>query len=106
MNNYYRIEETTVAKKLMRPLQEIHDQMFNLSNRQKWKNWVIVFLNNRYIFYHKYTLDKFKKLYNKGYSEKEIFENLKEEVKMRTRAEIKAIINTLIELNRVNKRNQ
>ncbi|MFX1257152.1 MAG: hypothetical protein ACFFAN_04805 [Promethearchaeota archaeon] len=100
MDNYYRIEDNQIAKKLNRSLRDIQGKMFDLSLKQEYRNWLIVFLNNHYIFYHELTIERFKKLYNKGFNDKEILDNLKK-TDIETRGEIKAIADTLIKNNRL-----
>ena len=60
-------------------------------------------MNKQYIRYHQDTIEAFKDVYNKGYSEKEMLDDLKE-FKITTRAEIKAIQDTLIKLERLDER--
>ena len=113
MKKYYRIEDKTIAKKLGRSLRSVQDKMFELSQKQtkrkKWqfwrkeKNWLILFLNRSYIFYHKNTIEKFKEFYHKGLEYKKILENLKE-FNIETRAEVKAIEDALIKYEKISKR--
>ena len=113
MKKYYRIEDKTIAKKLGRSLRSVQDKMFELSQKQtkmkKWqfwrkeKNWLILFLNRFYIFYHKNTIEKFKEFYHKGLEYKKILENLKE-FNIETRAEVKAIEDALIKYEKLSKR--
>lgn len=77
--------------------------MFDLSQNQMKKKSLIIFLNGQYIFYHQEIIEKFLEFYNQGYSEKEIFDNLKD-YKLNTRAEIKVIKETLIKLDRLSDR--
>lgn len=77
--------------------------MFELSQKQEKKDWLITFLNKQYIFYHEKTIAKFEEVYNKGFSEKEILDNLKD-YKVTTRTEIKAIKDSLVKLNRLSER--
>ena len=104
MKQHYILNDDNIAQKLMCPLQEVRKKLFILSKDQKKKKWLIIFLNKRYILYNEHTIEKFKELYFKGYSEKEILENLKKQINIRTRAEIKAIENTLINQNRLRNR--
>ena len=104
MKQHYILNDDNIAQKLMRPLQEVRKKLFILSKDQKKKKWLIIFLNKRYILYNEQTIEKFKELYFKGYSEKEILENLKKQINIKTRAEIKAIENTLINQNRLRNR--
>lgn len=104
MKEYPLITDAEISKRLMRPLEKIREEMFMLFKRQKGKKWLIIFLNKRYIFYNAYTIKKFKRLFDKGFGEKQILENLKKEINIKTRAEIKAIEDALITLRRLNKR--
>ena len=103
MKKFYKIEDELIARKLNMPIKKIRDGMFDLSQNQETKKWLIVFLNKQYIRYHQDTIEAFKEVYNKGYSEKEMLDNLKE-FKVTTRAEIKAIQDTLIKLDRLDER--
>ncbi|MFX1280253.1 MAG: hypothetical protein ACFFA3_12620 [Promethearchaeota archaeon] len=103
MKKFYKIEDELIAKKLKRPLKKIREEMFDLSQNQEKKKWLIVFLNKQYIRYHQDTIEAFKEVYNKGYSEKEMLDELKE-FKITTRAEIKVIQDTLIKLKKLNER--
>jgi hypothetical protein len=103
LNKFYKIEDELVARKFKKSLQKIQDDMFELSQKQEKKDWLIAFLNKQYIFYHEKTIAKFKEVYNKGFTEKEILDNLKD-FKVSTRAEIKAIKETLVKLDRLSER--
>ncbi|MFX0104312.1 MAG: hypothetical protein ACFE75_02335 [Candidatus Hodarchaeota archaeon] len=103
MKKFYKIEDELIARKFKRPLQKIQDKMFELSQKQEKKNWLIVFLNKQYIFYHQETIEAYEKFHNKGYSEKEILDNLND-YKITTRAEIKAIKENLVKLDRLSER--
>jgi hypothetical protein len=103
MKRYYMIEEDTIAQELRRPLREIREKLFELSQNQENKKSLIVFLNKKYIFYHKTTIEKFNELFNEGFGDKEILENL-QEYDLRTRAEVKIISETLMKLNRLGER--
>ncbi len=103
LKKFYKIEDELIALKFKKPLQRIQDEMFELSQKQEKKEWLIAFLNKQYIFYHEKTIAKFEEVYNKGFSEKEILDNLKD-FKVTTRAEIKAIKDTLVKLNRLTER--
>lgn len=104
MKKHKTIEDKAIAKKFARPLDEIKEKMDHLATKQKGKNWLIASMNNRYVFYNGETLEKFKDFYKMGFNEKRIFDNLRKDVKIRTRAEIKAMEDTLISLNRIRKR--
>ncbi|MFX1322268.1 MAG: hypothetical protein ACFFAQ_11560 [Promethearchaeota archaeon] len=103
MKKYYRVEDIIVAKKLKKKVNKIREKMFDLSQKQEKKNWLITFLNKQYIYYHEQTIAKFLELYNKGFTEKEIFEGLLE-FELKTRAEVKSITDSLIRLNRLSDR--
>jgi len=103
MVKFFKIEDELIARKLKKPLKKIQEDMFDLSQKQDKKKWLIVFLNKQYIFYHQETIQAFKDLYKKGYSEKEILDNLTD-YKIGIRAEVKAIKDTLIKLNRISER--
>ncbi|MFX1455095.1 MAG: hypothetical protein ACFFDB_06935 [Promethearchaeota archaeon] len=103
MKGFYKIEDELIARKLKKPLDKVREEMFELSQNQSKKDWLIVFLNKQYIFYHQETIEAFKEAYNKGFTEKEILDNLKE-YKVNTRMEIKAIIDGLIKLERLDER--
>jgi hypothetical protein len=103
IKKFYKIEDELIARKFNKPIKKIRDEMFKLSQDQQKKKWLIVFLNKQYISYHQDTIQAFKEVYNKGYSEKETLDNLKK-YKINTRVEIKAIQDTLIKLDRLNER--
>ena len=60
MLTYYRIEDKTIAKELRRTLSDVQEKMFNMWQKQENYDWLIIFLNKHYIFYHKLTIEKFK----------------------------------------------
>jgi hypothetical protein len=103
VKKFYKIEDELIARKFQKPLQKIQDELFVLSQKQGRKQWLIVFLNKQYVFYHEKTIQKFEEVYKKGYTEKEILDNLKN-FKVNTRAEIKVIKDNLIKLNRLSER--
>ena len=103
MFNYYRIEDKTIAKELGRTLSDVQEKMFNIWQKQGYKDWLIIFLNKHYIFYHELTIEKFKEFYKKGFADKEILGKLKE-YDIETRAEVKSIEDSLIKYNRLTKR--
>jgi len=103
LKKYYKIEDELIARKFNKPLKKIRDALFELSQNQGKKDSLITFLNKQYVFYHQETIEKYREVYNKGYSEKEILDNLKN-YKVNTRAEIKVIKETLIKLDRLSER--
>ncbi|MFX0140326.1 MAG: hypothetical protein ACFFDN_42190 [Candidatus Hodarchaeota archaeon] len=103
MKKFYKMEDELIARKFKKPLQKIQDELFELSQKQEKKKWLIIFLNKQYIFYHHETIEAFEKFYNKGYSEKEILDNLND-YKITTRGEIKAIKENLVKLDRLSER--
>lgn len=103
MKGYFMIEDDTIAEELKRPIRDIQEKMYNLSQVQEKKKWLIVFLNKRYTFYHKETIEKFTSFHNQGYSDKEILDGLQEN-DLRTRAEVNIIKETLLKHGRIGKR--
>ncbi|MFW9895542.1 MAG: hypothetical protein ACFFD7_07045 [Candidatus Thorarchaeota archaeon] len=101
MNDYLIIGDNDLADKLQRPLDEIRKVLSSLSKNQKNKKWLVVFLNNRYIFLNEKGVENFKLLYNRGYNEKKILETLQNDMKIRSRAEVKAIEIALANHNRL-----
>ena len=101
MQEYLIIGDKEVADKLKRPIDDIRKTLSSLSKNQKKKKWLLVFLNKRYIFLNEKGVENFKEFYNKGYNEKKILENLQKEMKIRSRAEINAIITTLVSNERL-----
>ncbi|MFO8019013.1 MAG: hypothetical protein R6U96_10280 [Promethearchaeia archaeon] len=100
MKKYYMIEDDTIAQELERPIREVRQKMYELSQNLENKDYVIVFLNKRYIFYHGTTIEKFLELYEEGKNEKEMLKELKP-FDLRTRAEVKAIKQTLKKSDRL-----
>jgi hypothetical protein len=94
LKKYYRIEESDIIREFGKDRNKIRKILFEMSQNQQNRNWLIILLNSNYIFYHSDLVEKFKTLYNKGSGEKEIYETLKK-IDIETRAEIKAIEDTL-----------
>jgi len=103
LKKFYKIEDELIARKFNKRIEVIRDILFEFSQNQEKKKWLITFINKQYVFYHQETIEKFKELYNKGFSEKEILDNLKD-YKVTTKAEIKTIKDSLIKLNRLSER--
>ena len=103
MKGFFMVEDDTIAEEFKRPIREIREKMFDISQDQNKKKWLIVFLNKRYIFYHKDTVVKFTDLHNQGYGDKEILDGLQEN-DLRTRAEVNAIRDTLKKHKRLGER--
>ena len=101
MNKYKKIEDFAISRNIRRPLPIVQNYMYKLSKHQKRRKWLIVYLNKRYIFYNKKTIQNFIKLYEYGFHEKEILENLRSNTNLKTRAEIKAIRDTLTKHRRI-----
>ncbi len=99
LKKYYRIEDVFIAQELNRTIREIREIMFDLTQNQQKKPWLIVFLNKRYIFYHQKTVEELVKLYKEGHDDKEILQNLKE-YDIKSIDEVKKIKEILIKLNR------
>ncbi|MFX1273510.1 MAG: hypothetical protein ACFFBP_21005 [Promethearchaeota archaeon] len=103
LKSHYKIDDRMVARKLKEPLKKIQEKMYDLTQYQSNKEWLIIFLERHYIYYHKEVIVKFNELYSMGSNEKEILEGLKD-FDIETRAEIKSIRETLIKHNRINQR--
>ncbi len=103
MMEYYMIEEDTIAHKMKKPLRKIRETLFKLSQKQHKKTYLIVYLDNRYIYFHEETVNKFNELYKKGFGEKEILEGMKD-YDLQTKSEVKCILNTLKKFNRLSDR--
>ena len=103
MQKYVRIIDTDVADELNQPIGKIRKILLNLYEHQKKRRGLIIFLNKRYIFYNDVSVGKFLELFNNGVKEKEILEKLKENVGLRTRAEVKAIKDILINNKKIEK---
>ncbi len=99
VQTFDRIEDKQIARKLNKPLQKVQERMFKLSEKQEYKQWLIIFLNKQYIFYRGDVVEKFNQLLEKGAIEKELLEKMQGS-KISTRAEVKAIKDTLTKLNR------
>jgi hypothetical protein len=102
IREYPLINDKEISRLLERPLEDIRSTLFLLSKNQKNKGWLVVFLNNRYIFLNEKSVDNYKQLYHMGYNEKKILEHLQRHTRIRSRAEVKAIELTLASQNRLN----
>lgn len=104
LKNQNTIDDKTISRTLKKKYEDIQKEMFKLSQKQSKESWLIIFLNKQYIFYNSQIIEKFKELYKKGLGEKEILEELQKR-KVNTRAEVKAIEETLIKNDRITERN-
>ena len=102
IRDYPIISDKEISKIVERPLDNIRNTLFSLSKNQKNRKWLIVFLNNRYIFLNEKAVESFKQLYRMGYNEKKILENLQRHTRIKSRAEVKAIELALANQNRLN----
>lgn len=103
MQNHLRMIDTDIAEELNQPIQRIRKALIKLHKHQKKKNGLIIYLNNRYILYNLFSVNKLLELFNKGIREKEILEQLKEIIGLKTRAEVKVIEDTLIDHKKIKK---
>jgi hypothetical protein len=101
LQEYPIISDKEISNKLERPLEDVRNTLFTLSKNQKNRKWLIVFLNNRYIFLNETAVENFKQLYHMGYNEKKILENLQRSTRIKSRAEVKAIELALVNQNRL-----
>ena len=102
IREYPIINDKEISNKLERSIEDVRNVLFSLSKNQKNRKWLIVFLNNRYIFLNEQAVENFKQLYRMGYNEKKILENLQRNTRIKSRAEVKAIELTLANQNRLN----
>jgi len=101
LQEYLLISDIDIAKKLKRNVPDIQRELYALAKNQKNKKWLIVYLNKRYIFLNMQAVELFIQLFSRGFNEKEIFENLSPRMKIRSRAEVKAIQTALASQNRL-----
>jgi len=101
MRDYSILSDNEIAKKAKRSVEEVRNILFALSKNQKRKKWLIVFLSKRYIFYSGDTIERFMTLYTQGFNEKQILRDLQKSIRIKTRAEVKAIENALISQKRL-----
>jgi hypothetical protein len=101
MQKYVRIIDSDVAEELNQPIERIRKKLLSLYKSQKKRKGLIIFLNKRYIFYNDFSISKFLELFNNGVKEKEILEQLKGIIGLRTRAEVKAIKDILIDHKKI-----
>ncbi len=101
IREYPTISDKEISNKLERPLDDVRSILFSLAKNQKNKKWLIVFLNNRYIFLNEGAVESYKQLYHMGYNEKKILENLQRNTRIKSRAEVKAIEIALNNQNRL-----
>lgn len=100
LKKYPRVEDVELAKNLGKSVSKIQDKLFKFSQNQEKKESLVIYINKHYIYYNESTVEEYLELYKQGYSEKEILDELKT-VKMKTRAEIKAIADTLNKYDRL-----
>ncbi|MFW9880817.1 MAG: hypothetical protein ACFFG0_47755 [Candidatus Thorarchaeota archaeon] len=106
LQEYSIISDNEIASKIKRPIDDIRDIFHALYKKQKNKRWLIVSLNQRYIFFSENAVEYIQQLFEQGYTEKQILENLlQRNMKIRSRAEVKAVENTLANQNRLRSRN-
>ena len=104
MQKHLRVIDSDIAIELNQPLERIKKTLIKLHKNQKKRWGLIIFLNNRYIFYNNISVNKLLETYNNGFKEKEILEQLRESIGLKTRAEVKVIIDTLFDYNKFEKR--
>ncbi|HUS49615.1 MAG TPA: hypothetical protein VMZ91_05585 [Candidatus Paceibacterota bacterium] len=104
MNKYQIIEDHQISEELSVPLEDIRKYMRMIAKKQKKNQWVIVCIKPRCVFYNANLIDTFIDLYNDGLNEKNIFNNLIQKFPIKSRAEIKAIEDVLIQHDKIDKR--
>lgn len=104
MNNYQIIEDRQISEEMAVPLEDIRKYMRIIGKKQKKRHWIVVYIKSRCVFYNVNLIDEFIELYNAGLNEKNIFNTLNQNFPIKSRAEIKAIEDNLIEQGKINKR--
>ena len=104
MNNYQIIEDSQIAEEMAFPIEDIRKYMRIIATKQKNHQWIVVCLKSRCVFYNLNLIDEFIDLYNAGFNEKNIFNTLIQKFPIKSRAEIKAIENVLIEQGKLEER--
>ncbi|MFW9902220.1 MAG: hypothetical protein ACFFDY_13220 [Candidatus Thorarchaeota archaeon] len=105
MQKHLRISDMDIAAELNQPIERIRKNLIKLYKNKKRRWGLIIFLNNRYIFYNNDSVNRLLELYNNGLKEKEILEQLKETIGLKTRAEVKAIEDTLTDHKKIENNN-
>ncbi|MFX1322728.1 MAG: hypothetical protein ACFFAQ_13910 [Promethearchaeota archaeon] len=105
MEDFKIIEDQAIAQELSCSLQQVKTAMKKLIQKQDKKQWVIISINDHYIFFSDNIINDFIGLYKQGMNEKEIFEalNRKEEV-FKSRREIKLLEDELIRQHKIFRR--
>ena len=103
MQKHLRIIDMDIAAELNQPIERIRKTLIKLHKHQNKRWGLIIFLNKRYIFYNSVSVNKFLELYNNNLKEREILEQLKEDLGLKTRAEVKVIKDTLIDQKKIEK---
>lgn len=104
MQKHIRVIDSDIAIELNQSIERIRKVLVKLHRHQKKRWGLIIFLNDRYIFYNNISVNKLLELYHNGLKEKEILVQLKESIGLKTRAEVKAIIDTLFDNKKIEKR--
>ena len=103
LNAHQTLDDKTIAKLMRKDLSRIQKHLFLLSQKQDKKDYVIIYINKHYMYYHKDIIERYKTLYHKGLGEKEILEDFNNTF-IKTRPEVKAIDDVLIKTNRLDER--
>ncbi len=96
MERHLRIIDMDIALELDEPIEKIRKTLDKLLKNQKSRWGLLIFLNNRYIYYNNFSVDRLLELFDHDLKEKEILEQLRDSIGIRTRAEVKVIKDTLI----------
>ncbi|MHA1875963.1 MAG: hypothetical protein ACTSUC_05920 [Promethearchaeota archaeon] len=104
MNKYQIIEDHQISEELSVPLEDVRKYMRIIAKKQRKNQWLVACIKHRYVFYNANLIEKFIDLYNDGLNEKNIFNTLIQKFPIKSRAEIKAIENVLIEQSKIDKR--
>jgi len=100
MKKNYKIDDNMIAQELGKPIKKIKDVLFDLSQDQEKKQWLIIYLNKHYICFNKETIDRFMQLHEENHDMKRILVNLKK-YQITSLEELTAIKEALIRNNRL-----
>ncbi|MFW9894681.1 MAG: hypothetical protein ACFFD7_02640 [Candidatus Thorarchaeota archaeon] len=103
IQNHHRIIDTEIAAELNQHIDRIRKILTKLHKHQRKGRGLVIFLNKRYIYYNGHTVKKLLQLFKINIKEKEILEQLKDSIGIKTRAEVKVIKDTLINHRKIEK---
>lgn len=96
------IDDRAIAQELNCTLQQVKTTMKKLIQKQDKEQWLIISINDHYLFFSDNVINDFVGLYKQGKNEKEIFEALnREEGIFASRREIKLLEDELIRQHKI-----